>query len=206
MKCGEKSSMAIVTGSGESEDVPVPQFLPSTRNVDVSVCSSDVAHVPKGNLESFSSSSSASSIVSDESSSSITPANSDLTNGQVPIAKNKLDKRSLKRRRSKIADQQQEHQPPQSNKRYGAGLLHTPIPVATCVMPALQELIKGKQELSVGTFRVTAVTSHVWAVTSHVLCHPGRKDELHLAIIHWARLPQSWDTWLTVALVTPHPS
>lgn len=57
-----------------------------------------------------------------------------------------------------MADQQQQ---PQSHGRYGAGLLHTPIPVATCVMPTLQQLMKGKQELGMGTFGVTAVTGHV---------------------------------------------
>lgn len=57
-----------------------------------------------------------------------------------------------------MADQQQQ---PQSHGSYGTGLLHTPIPVATCVMPTLEQLMKGKQELGIGTFGVTAVTGHV---------------------------------------------
>lgn len=57
---------------------------------------------------------------------------------------------------------QQQQQQPQSRGQFGAGFLHTPIPVATGVMPTLQELMKGKQELGVGAFGVTtAVTGRV---------------------------------------------
>ncbi|XP_034169297.2 SUN domain-containing ossification factor isoform X1 [Pangasianodon hypophthalmus] len=156
---GEKMSVTVANCSPERESVSMPQFLPTTCDGDASTCSSRGV-VAEGSSEG-SSSSSSSSTASDESSSSIPSVNGHcvgLNNGQLPMAKSKTEKRSFKRRRSKMADQQQQ---PQSHGRYGAGLLHTPLPVATCVMPTLQQLMKGKQELGMGTFGVTAVTGHV---------------------------------------------
>lgn len=162
VKGGEKATVTATNCSSETEHVSVPQFLPSTCDPAASTCSS--IEVVAGNSSegsSSSSSSSSSSTASDDSSSSIPSVNGQcvgLNNGQIPMTKRKTEKRSFKRRRSKTADQQQ---PPQSRGRCGAGLLHTPIPVATCVMPTLQQLMKGKQELGMGTFGVTAVTGHV---------------------------------------------
>lgn len=166
MKGAERAPVTAANGSAESETVSVPEFLPTSCDGDASTCSSRDG-VADGSSEgssspSSSSCSSSSSTAWDEPSSSILSVNGHcvgLNNGQLPMAKSKTEKRSFKRRRSKMADQQQ--QPPQSRGRYGAGLLHTPIPVATCVMPALQQLMKGKQELGMGTFGVTAVTGHV---------------------------------------------
>ncbi|XP_060773555.1 SUN domain-containing ossification factor isoform X4 [Neoarius graeffei] len=158
MKGGEKASVTVASCRPESEGVGVPQLLPTTCNGDASTCTSREG-VAAGRCEGPSSCSS--STASDESSSSIPSVNDHcvgLNKGQLPMAKSKTEKRAFKRRRSKMADQQQQ---PQSQKRYGAGLLHTPIPVATCVMPTLQQLMKGKQELGMGTFGVTAVTGHV---------------------------------------------
>lgn len=159
MKGGERAPVTAANGSAESETVSVPQFLPTSCDGDASTCSSRDG-VAEGSSEgSSSSSSSSSSTAWDEPSSSILSVNGHcvgLNNGQLPMAKSKTEKRSFKRRRSKMADQQ-----PQSRGRYGAGLLRAPIPVATCVMPALQQLMKGKQELGMGTFGVTAVTGHV---------------------------------------------
>ncbi|KAM9435743.1 SUN domain-containing ossification factor isoform 3-T4 [Clarias gariepinus] len=160
---GEKASMTVANYSPERESASVPQFLPSTCDGDGSTWSSREA-VAEGGSEGSSSSSSfssSSSTASDESSSSIPPVNGHcvgLNNGQLSSANNKTEKRSFKRRRSKVAEQQQQ---PQSHGHYGAGLLHGPIPMATCVMPTLQQLIRGKQELGMGTFGVTAVTGHV---------------------------------------------
>ncbi|XP_058234702.1 SUN domain-containing ossification factor isoform X3 [Hemibagrus wyckioides] len=171
MKGGEKATVTPANCSPESESVNVPQFLPSNcGDAATSTCSSRegvAERSSEGSSSSSSSSSSASSsssssTASDDSSSSIIPSINGhcvgLKNEPLPTAKSKTEKRSFKRRRSKMADQQQQ---PQSHGRYGAGLLHTPIPVATCVMPTLQQLMKGKQELGMGTFGVTAVTGHV---------------------------------------------
>ncbi|KAK3516607.1 hypothetical protein QTP70_021944 [Hemibagrus guttatus] len=164
MKGGEKATVTAANCSPETENVSVPQFLPSTCDAATSTCSIREA-VVEGSFEgsSFSSpsSSSSSSTASDDSSSSIPSVNGHcvgLKNEPLPMVKSKTEKRSFKRRRSKMADQQQQ---PQSHGRYGAGLLHTPIPVATCVMPTLQHLMKRNQELGMGTFGVTAVTGHV---------------------------------------------
>lgn len=165
MKGGERASVTSASCSPDRESVSVPQFLPTT--CDTSNCSSREG-VAEGSAEgssfsaSSSSSSSSSSTASDEPGSNIISVNGHcvgLNNGQLPMAKSKIEKRSFKRRRSKVADQQPQ---PQSHGHYGAGLLHTPIPVPTCVMPTLQQLMKGKQELGMGTFGVTAVTGHVW--------------------------------------------
>lgn len=160
MKGGERESVTAADCGPESQTVSVPQFLPMTSDGDASTCSSREG-VAEGSSEgsSSSSSSSSSSTAWDEPSSSVLSINGHcvgLNNGQLPITKSKTEKRSFKRRRSKLADQQ-----PQSHGHYRAGLLHTPIPVATCVMPTLQQLMKGKQELGMGTFGVTAVTGHV---------------------------------------------
>ncbi|TSK58137.1 SUN domain-containing ossification factor [Bagarius yarrelli] len=160
MKGGEKVSATVADCSPDSEAVSAPQFLPSTcDNAAAPTCSPRESMAEVGSESS--SSSSSSSTASDESSSSAPSVNDhgvSLNNGRLPMAKSKAEKRSFKRRRSKIADQPQQ---PQSHGHYGAGLLHTPIPVATCVMPTLQQLMKGKQELGMGTFGVTAVTGHV---------------------------------------------
>ncbi|KAF4070885.1 hypothetical protein AMELA_G00278570 [Ameiurus melas] len=158
MKGGEKAPLTVANCSPDGESVCVPQFLPTACDRDTPTWSSREG-VAEGSSEG-SSSSSSSSTVSDESSSSIPPVNGHcvgLNEGQLPMTKSKTEKRSLKRRRSKMADQQQQ---PQSRGHYGAGLLHAPIPV-TCVMPTLQQLMKRKQELGMGTFGVTAVTGHV---------------------------------------------
>ncbi|XDV41855.1 hypothetical protein PO909_010647, partial [Leuciscus waleckii] len=65
-----------------------------------------------------------------------------LCNGAPPLTKSKMEKRSLKRRRSRNAEQQPEE------------MLSSPLPVT--VMPALEELMKGKD-----TFGRTAVTGRV---------------------------------------------
>lgn len=158
MKGGERASGTGANCSPESESVSVPQFLPATCDGDESTCSSREG-VAEGSSEGSSSSSSSSSTALDEPSSSILSVNGHcvgLDNGQLAMAKSKTEKRSFKRRRSKLVDRQ-----PQSRASYGAELLHTPIPVAPCVMPTLQQLMKGKQELGMGTFGVTAVTGHV---------------------------------------------
>ncbi|XP_036437461.1 SUN domain-containing ossification factor isoform X3 [Colossoma macropomum] len=152
----------IANGGPKNDSVSVPHFLPSTCDGNTSTCSSRDG-VSEGSSEgsssTSSSSSSSSSTASDESCCSV-QCNGQLSSS-VPPAKNREEKRSFKRRRSKIGEQQQQKQqlPPQPHRRYGAGLLHTPIPVATGVMPTLQELMKGKQELGVGAFGVTAAVT-----------------------------------------------
>ncbi|XP_046692439.1 SUN domain-containing ossification factor isoform X2 [Silurus meridionalis] len=159
-RCKMKGEKAFLSNcSLEGKSVSAPQFLPSPGEGDASTCSSRERVAESGPKGGSSSSSSSSSTASDESSSSIPSVNGHcvgLNHEQLPLAKSKTEKRSFKRRRSKVAEQQT-----QSHGRYGAGLLHTPIPVATCVMPTLQQLMKGKQELGMGTFGVTAVTGHV---------------------------------------------
>ncbi|XP_017311990.1 SUN domain-containing ossification factor isoform X3 [Ictalurus punctatus] len=159
MKGGEKAPLTVANCSPDGESVSVPQFLLTACDRDAPTCSSREG-VAEGSSEG-SSSSSSSSTASDESNSSIPPVNGHcvgLNDGQLPMTKSKTEKRSLKRRRSKMADQQQQ---PQSRGHYGAGLLHAPVPVTTCVIPTLQQLMKRKQELGMGTFGVTAVTGHV---------------------------------------------
>ncbi|KAI4892569.1 hypothetical protein NFI96_024735 [Prochilodus magdalenae] len=144
------TEVTIANGGPKKDSVHVPHFLPSA-------CSTRDG-VSEGSSEGSSSCSSSSSTASDESCCSV-QSNDQLSSNFLP-AKNRTEKRSFKRRHSKIEQQQQQQQqPPQSHGRFRAGLLHTPITVATGVMPTLQELMKGKQELGVGAFGVTAAVT-----------------------------------------------
>ncbi|KAM3840153.1 SUN domain-containing ossification factor isoform 2-T2 [Vipera latastei] len=67
-----------------------------------------------------------------------------LCNGQ--IQKTKTDKRSLKRRRSKVPEQQK---------------LIKAIQTKTGSLPSLHDIIKGNKDITVGTFGVTAVSGHL---------------------------------------------
>ncbi|KAL1254526.1 hypothetical protein QQF64_016755 [Cirrhinus molitorella] len=134
--------------NGESSSSSL-QFLPSTCNGYLSTCSSR-------DCASEGSSESSASTLSEESFSSTPSLNgheSNLCNGEPPTTqwKPKIEKRSLKRRKSKNADQQEA-------RRVGE-ILHTPLPVT--VMPTLEELMKGKADLAVATFGRTAVTGRV---------------------------------------------
>ncbi|XP_072538489.1 SUN domain-containing ossification factor isoform X3 [Salminus brasiliensis] len=159
------AEVTVTNGGPKSDSLLIPHFLPSACDDDASACSSRDG-VSEGNSEgsSSSSSSSSSSTASDESCCSI------QCNGQLsssfPPPKNRTEKRSFKRRRSKFGEQLQQLQKPQQPQqrppphgRFGAGLLHATIPVATGVMPTLQELMKGKQELGVGAFGMTAAVT-----------------------------------------------
>ncbi|XP_045403305.1 SUN domain-containing ossification factor isoform X3 [Lemur catta] len=67
-----------------------------------------------------------------------------LCNGQSQ--KTKTEKRSLKRRRSKVQDQ--------------GKLIKTLIQTKSGSLPSLHDIIKGNKEITVGTFGVTAVSGH----------------------------------------------
>uniref|UniRef100_A0A671MZX6 SUN domain-containing ossification factor n=1 Tax=Sinocyclocheilus anshuiensis TaxID=1608454 RepID=A0A671MZX6_9TELE len=98
------------------------------------------------------SSESSASTLSEESFSSAPSMNGHdptLCNGEPPPAKSKMEKRSLKRRKSKNAEQQEA-------RRVGEIL---PLPVT--VVPTLEELMKGKADLGMATFGRTAVTGRV---------------------------------------------
>uniref|UniRef100_A0A8C1ZR40 SUN domain containing ossification factor n=1 Tax=Cyprinus carpio TaxID=7962 RepID=A0A8C1ZR40_CYPCA len=134
--------------NGESSSF---HFLPSTCNGCVSTCLSRDC-VSEGSSES------SVSTLSEESFSCAPSMNGhdpNLCNGEppppFPPAKSKMEKRSLKRRKSKNAEQQEA-------LRVGE-ILHTPLPVT--VMPTLEELMKGKADLGVATFGRTAVTGRV---------------------------------------------
>uniref|UniRef100_A0A9J8CEU3 SUN domain-containing ossification factor n=2 Tax=Cyprinus carpio TaxID=7962 RepID=A0A9J8CEU3_CYPCA len=134
--------------NGESSSF---HFLPSTCNGCVSTCLSRDC-VSEGSSES------SVSTLSEESFSCAPSMNGhdpNLCNGEppppFPPAKSKMEKRSLKRRKSKNAEQQEA-------PRVGE-ILHTPLPVT--VMPTLEELMKGKADLGVATFGRTAVTGRV---------------------------------------------
>ena len=135
------TEVTIANGGPKKDSVHVPHFLPSA-------CSTRDG-VSEGSSEGSSSCSSSSSTASDESCCSV-QSNDQLSSNFLP-AKNRTEKRSFKRRHSKVEQQQQ---PPQSHGRFRA-----PITVATGVMPTLQELMKGKQELGVGAFGVTAAVT-----------------------------------------------
>ncbi|XP_016401100.1 SUN domain-containing ossification factor-like isoform X3 [Sinocyclocheilus rhinocerous] len=129
--------------NGESSSF---QFLPSTCNgfVSTSSCASE------GSSES------SASTLSEESFSSAPSMNGhdpNLCNGEppptFPPAKSKMEKRSLKRRKSKNAEQQE-------TPRVGE-ILQLPV----TVMPTLEELMKGKANLGVATFGRTAVMGRV---------------------------------------------
>lgn len=137
--------------NGESSSSSSLQFLPSTCNGYLSTCSSR-------DCASEGSSESSVSTLSEESFSSAPSVNGHdpiLCNDEpaltIPLAKSKIEKRSLKRRKSKNADQQEA-------RRVGE-ILHAPLPVT--VMPTLEELMKGKADLGVATFGRTAVTGRV---------------------------------------------
>lgn len=126
------------------------QFLPSSCNGYATTCSSrDCAS--EGSMES------SASTLSEESFSSAPSMNGHdptLCNGEpppptFPSAKSKMEKRSLKRRKSKNAEQEEA-------RRVGEIL---PLPVT--VMPTLEELMKGKADLGVATFGRTAVTGRI---------------------------------------------
>uniref|UniRef100_A0A8C2CJ61 SUN domain-containing ossification factor n=1 Tax=Cyprinus carpio TaxID=7962 RepID=A0A8C2CJ61_CYPCA len=126
------------------------QFLPSSCNGYATTCSSrDCAS--EGSTES------SASTLSEESFSSAPSMNGHdptLCNGEpppptFPPAKSKMEKRSLKRRKSKNAEQEEA-------RRVGEIL---PLPVT--VMPTLEELMKGKADLGVATFGRAAVTGRI---------------------------------------------
>lgn len=121
------------------------QFLPSTCNGYTSTCSSRDC-VSEGRSES------SASTLSEESFSSAPSMNGHdptLCNGEPPPPMSKMEKRSLKRRKSKNAEQQE--------ARHVGEIL--PLPVT--VMPTLEELMKGKADLGVATFGRTAVTGQI---------------------------------------------
>uniref|UniRef100_A0A8C2EIA4 SUN domain-containing ossification factor n=1 Tax=Cyprinus carpio TaxID=7962 RepID=A0A8C2EIA4_CYPCA len=146
--CVHDSSGTEPRCNGESSSF---HFLPSTCNGCVSTCLSRDC-VSEGSSES------SVSTLSEESFSCAPSMNGhdpNLCNGEppppFPPAKSKMEKRSLKRRKSKNAEQQEA-------LRVGE-ILHTPLPVT--VMPTLEELMKGKADLGVATFGRTAVTGRV---------------------------------------------
>lgn len=146
------SVTAINGGPRCNDESSSLHFLPSACNGYTSTCSSR-------DCASEGSSESSVSTLSEESSGS-----APLMNGHEPVlcdedpplnlppAKSKMEKRSLKRRRSKNAEQQPEGQCVRE-------MLHTPLPVT--VMPTLEELMKGKADLGVASFGRTAVTGRV---------------------------------------------
>uniref|UniRef100_A0A673N4U6 SUN domain-containing ossification factor n=1 Tax=Sinocyclocheilus rhinocerous TaxID=307959 RepID=A0A673N4U6_9TELE len=130
--------------NGETSS-PSLQFLPSMCNGYASTCSSRDC-VSEGSSESSASTLSEESFGSAPSMNGHDPT---LCNGEPPPAKSKMEKRSLKRRKSKNAEQQEA-------RRMGEIL---PLPVT--VMPTLEELMKGKADLGMATFGRTAVTGRV---------------------------------------------
>ncbi|XP_016353481.1 SUN domain-containing ossification factor-like isoform X3 [Sinocyclocheilus anshuiensis] len=129
--------------NGESSSF---QFLPSTCNglVSTSSCASE------GSSES------SASTLSEESFSSAPFMNGhdpNPCNGEppptFPPAKSKMEKRSLKRRKSKNAEQQE------------APCVGEILQLPVTVMPTLEELMKGKANLGVATFGRTDVTGRV---------------------------------------------
>ncbi|XP_056620066.1 SUN domain-containing ossification factor isoform X3 [Triplophysa dalaica] len=154
-------SVTVVNGKPKCNDESSFQFLPSVCDSYVSTSSSRDA-VSEGSSES------SVSTLSEESYSSGPSLNGHgpSLNGHDPSrcnrehlptfspVKSKIEKRSLKRRRSKNAEQQQE-------ERCRGVILHAPLPVSAGVMPTLEELMKGKGELGVAAFGRTAVTGRV---------------------------------------------
>ncbi|XP_051501556.1 SUN domain-containing ossification factor-like isoform X2 [Myxocyprinus asiaticus] len=135
-------SAAVVNGS--------LHFLPSVCDVYTSTCSSSRDCASEG------SSVSSTSTLSEESFGSAPLINGHdpaICNGDappsIPASKSKIEKKSLKRRRSKNAEQPQQ-------ERFEGEILHAPLPVTT-----MEELMKGKAELGVATFGRTAVTGRV---------------------------------------------
>ncbi|XP_030627156.1 SUN domain-containing ossification factor isoform X2 [Chanos chanos] len=155
MKGGEKvetlrpsvSAATIANGAPRCNGVHVPRFLPSGEG-DTSTCSSRDG-VSEGSSEG-------SSTLSDESNCSPNSSANGLCHDQLPDyppPKTKTEKRSFRRRRSRLTEQQ--------HGCCGGEVLHAPVPVSTGIMPTLEELMKRKQDLGVGTFGVTAVTGRV---------------------------------------------
>uniref|UniRef100_A0A671N2N0 SUN domain-containing ossification factor n=1 Tax=Sinocyclocheilus anshuiensis TaxID=1608454 RepID=A0A671N2N0_9TELE len=140
-----QASVPSATSVNGETSSPSLQFLPSTCNSYASTCSSRDC-VSEGSSES------SASTLSEESFSSAPSMNGHdptLCNGEPPPAKSKMEKRSLKRRKSKNAEQQEA-------RRVGEIL---PLPVT--VVPTLEELMKGKADLGMATFGRTAVTGRV---------------------------------------------
>lgn len=144
--------VTAVNGGPRCNDESSLHFLPSTCNGYTSTCSSRDC-VSEGSSESSVSTLSEESFGSAPSMNGHEPI---LCNGDPPLtlppAKSKIDKRSLKRRRSKNAEMLPEGQ-------CVGEMLHAPLPVT--VMPTLGEIIKGKADLGVATFGRTAVTGRV---------------------------------------------
>lgn len=147
-------SVTVVNGKSKCNDESSFQFLPS-------VCDGYVSTSSSRDVVSEGSSESSVSTLSEESYSSGPSLNGhdpSLCNREPPPTfspvKSKIEKRSLKRRRSKNAEQQQE-------ERCRGVILHAPLPVSAGVMPTLEELMKGKGELGVAAFGRTAVTGRV---------------------------------------------
>lgn len=144
-------STTIGNGGPKCNGEPSLQFLPSGCDSYTSTCFSR-------DFASEVSSESSVSTLSEESYNSGPSLNGHdpaLCNGEhtqtLPPAKSKIEKKSLKRRRTKNAEQQQEG-------RCGEEILHASLPV---VMPTLEEIMKGKAELAVATFGRTAVSGRV---------------------------------------------
>ncbi|XP_067273273.1 SUN domain-containing ossification factor isoform X2 [Pseudorasbora parva] len=145
-------SVTAVNGGPRCNDESSLHFLPSMCNGYTSTCSSR-------DCVSERSSESSASTLSEESSGTAPSINGHepvLCDREPPLtlppAMSKMEKRSLKRRRSKNAEQQPEGQCVRE-------MLHAPLPVT--VMPTLEELMKGKADLGVSTFGRTAVTGRV---------------------------------------------
>ncbi|XP_051951738.1 SUN domain-containing ossification factor-like isoform X2 [Xyrauchen texanus] len=126
-------------------------FLPSGCDIYTSTCSSSRDCASEGSYESSISTLSEESFGSAPSINGHDPA---LCNGDappsIPASKSKIEKKSLKRRRSKHVEQ------PQQEDRFEGEILHAPLPVTT-----MEELMNGKAELGVATFGRTAVTGQV---------------------------------------------
>uniref|UniRef100_A0A673N4W9 SUN domain-containing ossification factor n=1 Tax=Sinocyclocheilus rhinocerous TaxID=307959 RepID=A0A673N4W9_9TELE len=140
-----QASVPSATSVNGETSSPSLQFLPSMCNGYASTCSSRDC-VSEGSSESSASTLSEESFGSAPSMNGHDPT---LCNGEPPPAKSKMEKRSLKRRKSKNAEQQEA-------RRMGEIL---PLPVT--VMPTLEELMKGKADLGMATFGRTAVTGRV---------------------------------------------
>lgn len=146
-------SVTVVNGELKCNGDSFLQFLPSGFDGYASTSSRDF--VSEGSSES------SVSTLSEESynnSPSFNGHDPTLSNREppptFPPVKSKIEKRSLKRRRSKNAEQQQED-------GCRGVILHAPLPVTAGVMQTLEELMKGKAELGVATFGRTAVTGRV---------------------------------------------
>lgn len=145
-------SVTVINGGPKCNGESSFRFLPSGCDGYVSTCSSR-DFVSEGSSESSVSTLSEESYSSGLSLNGHDPA---LCNREAPptfpSVKSKIEKRSLKRRRSKNAEQED---------RSREVILHAPLPVTAGVMPTLEELMKGKAELSMATFGRTAVTGRV---------------------------------------------